>query len=54
MKFKKDDVGCVFLPNIPEMPIALLGMLEIGLIPSPVNPISTSGIFLHCTAFKKN
>jgi len=44
MNLKKDNVGCVFLPNMPEMPIAFLGMLEVGLIPSPVNPIGTSGI----------
>jgi len=45
MKFQRDDVGCVFLPNVPEMPIALLGMLEVGIIASPANPQNTAGFF---------
>lgn len=42
-KFKRGDVAAICLPNIPEFPIALLGILEAGLVVTTINPIYTAG-----------
>lgn len=42
-KIKIGDVAAICLPNIPDFAIALLGVLEAGLIVTTINPIYTAG-----------
>ncbi|XP_011308077.1 4-coumarate--CoA ligase 1 [Fopius arisanus] len=41
MGLQDGDIVVIILPNLPESPIALLGTMEAGLIPTSVNPIET-------------
>lgn len=40
---KRGDVVAICLPNVPEFAIALLGVLEAGLVITTLNPIYTEG-----------
>ncbi|XP_017768035.1 PREDICTED: probable 4-coumarate--CoA ligase 3 [Nicrophorus vespilloides] len=41
LKLQKDDVVAVLLPNVPEFPIAVMGILLAGLRVTTMNPIYT-------------
>lgn len=49
---QKGDVVGILLPNLPEYPIATLGIIQAGLICTTMNPIYTAGklIFFFKTA----
>ncbi|CAH0561072.1 unnamed protein product [Brassicogethes aeneus] len=42
LKLKQNDVVAILLPNIPEYPIAVLGLMESGILVTSLNPIYTS------------
>lgn len=39
LKLQPGDTVAILLPNVPEFPIALLGIIEAGLVATTVNPI---------------
>lgn len=43
LKLQSGDIVAVFLPNVPEMPIATLGILKAGLVVTTINPLYTPG-----------
>ncbi|KAK7075059.1 hypothetical protein SK128_006952 [Halocaridina rubra] len=43
---QKGDVMAIYMPNCPEYPIALLGAISIGIIPTPINPKYTAEEFV--------
>lgn len=45
LKLNKGEVVTVLLPNVPEFPIAAVGIVRAGLICTTVNPIYTPGKF---------
>ncbi|XP_073946391.1 uncharacterized protein isoform X2 [Choristoneura fumiferana] len=47
LKLKNDDKVAVILPNMPEYPCALLGVLEAGCIASLMNPAYTAHDLKH-------
>ncbi|KAK5643657.1 hypothetical protein RI129_007502 [Pyrocoelia pectoralis] len=42
LKLRKGEVVAIFLPNVPEFPIALLAILNAGLIATTLSPLSKS------------
>ncbi|KAK5643731.1 hypothetical protein RI129_007576 [Pyrocoelia pectoralis] len=42
LKLRKGDVIAIILPNVPELPVCLLGALQAGLITTTVNPSYTA------------
>lgn len=45
LKLQKGDVVAILLPNVPEFPLACLGILRGGLTVTTINPIYTPGKF---------
>ncbi|KAH1021030.1 hypothetical protein HUJ04_010603, partial [Dendroctonus ponderosae] len=41
LKLQSGDIVAVLLPNVPEMPIATLGILKAGLVVTTINPLYT-------------
>lgn len=42
-KFQTGDVAAICLPNVPDFAIALLGIIEAGLVVTTINPMYTAG-----------
>ena len=47
LKLNERDVVALFLPNLPEYPIAILGILHAGLLVTTINHSYTSGKIQH-------
>ncbi|ENN82442.1 hypothetical protein HUJ04_010582 [Dendroctonus ponderosae] len=43
LKLQSGDIVAVLLPNVPEMPIATLGIFKAGLVVTTINPLYTPG-----------
>ena len=42
LKLQNDDVVGIILPNIPEYPCVILGVMEAGCVASMMNPVYTA------------
>jgi len=40
---QRQTIGAVYLQNVPEYPIAVLGLMEAGLVPTLIDPNFTAG-----------
>lgn len=43
LKLKADDTVAIVLPNLPEYPCILLGVIQSGCVASTLNPVYNAG-----------
>lgn len=51
LKLKNDDTVAIILPNVPEYPCTMLGVLEAGCIASMMNPAYTARMYYLINSF---